>query len=56
MRKILLLPNWHGFHKNGRGAKHFSCPPHFLRAGAASGARVSLQIEYRSVTSRRFYF
>ena len=24
------------FMKNGRGSKKFSCPPHFLRAGAAS--------------------
>ena len=36
--KALLLPNGRGFHKNGRGAKKFSCPPHCLRAGAASGS------------------
>ena len=35
--KAILLPNGCCFHKNGRGAKNFSCPPHFLRAGAASG-------------------
>ena len=36
--KALLFPNGRGFMKNGRGPKNFSCPPHFLRAGAASGS------------------